>query len=275
MFNTFQNESEEEIFKPPKNIPSDERETSLLFPILIELIHLVKSTFSFFNSLALISRGKFSDREFGDYFSRALTEDTKRIELLLDRIFDYIRLTATHKKTNTVHTIIEEVLRKNQVQLEEKNIKLFKKFERDLPETVIPEDQLRYILNMILQYAITTISANESIGVLTKSLMLGSGVSEDQGLFEKNGNYVEILIQFTGHGMQKEEFQKLPQNQISQREKLMNFEVVLDLELRLVEDIVKRNHGLFKLEADEKKPRTSILLRFPVERRKVFCQPVN
>ncbi len=267
--------SEEETLKIPQNTLSDERETSLLFPILIELIDLVKSTFSFLNNLILVSRSKFSDREFGDYFSRAVTEDIKRIELLFDGILDYIKLSATRRKTNTVHTLIEEVLKKNQVQLEEKNIKLFKKFEKDLPETVVPEDQLIFILNVILQYAITITSANGSIGFLTKSLILERGVSEGQGLFKKDDNYVEILIQFTGHGMQMEELQKGLQIQMNQKKKLMNFESVFDLELRLVEDIVKRNRGMSKLEVDEKKSKTAILLRFPVERRKVFYQPEN
>src|SRR4030065_567923 len=105
MFNSRQKESEGTRFSTPKNILSDERDTSLLVPILIELIHLVKSTFGSINNLALISQGKFSDREFGDYFSRSITEDAKRIDLLLDGIFDYIKLSAIIPKTNTVHTL--------------------------------------------------------------------------------------------------------------------------------------------------------------------------
>lgn len=276
MFNPRQEESEGRRFRNPRNILSDQRDTSLLLPILIELIHLVKSTFGSINNLALISRGKFSDREFGDYFSRSITEDAKRIDLLLDGILDYIKLSAIIPKTNTVHALIEELLKKNQVRLEEKNIRLFKKFEKELPETAIPEDQLTYILNTVLQYAINIIPANGSIGFLTKSSMPQRGVSEEQVLFRKDDHYVEILIQFTGHRMQTEEFQKAPQIQMDQSKKLMNFESVLDLELRLMEDIVKRNRGMSKLEVDEKKSRTSILLRFPVERRKgVFYQPVN
>jgi hypothetical protein len=56
-----------EIDKTPKNITSDERDPSLLFPIIIELIHLLKNPFKFFRNLAQVSQGKFSHREFGDY----------------------------------------------------------------------------------------------------------------------------------------------------------------------------------------------------------------
>src|SRR4030042_3144543 len=149
MFNSRQDEREGTRFRTPKTILSDEWDTSLLVPIHIELIHLVKSTFGSINNLVLISRDKFSDKEFGDYFSRSITEDAKRIDLLLDGILDYIKLSAIIPKTNTVPRLIEELLKKNQVRLEEKNIRLFKKFEKELPETAAPEDQLRYILNTI------------------------------------------------------------------------------------------------------------------------------
>jgi hypothetical protein len=78
-----------------------------------------------------------------------------------------------------------------------------------------------------------------------------------------------MLVQFTGYKMQRDQPETLPPLPISPREKLLNFELVLDLELRLVEEVVRKNRGTLKLETDEKKLKTSIILRFPVERRKV------
>ena len=54
-------------------------------------------------------------------------------------------------------------------QLEDKKIKIFKKLEKDLPETVVHDEQLKYILNALLQYAIPSIPPHGSIGFLTKS----------------------------------------------------------------------------------------------------------
>jgi len=207
---------------------------------------------------------------------RTVTEDTKKVDLLLEGILDYIKVSTAIRKVNTVHTLIEEVLKKKQGQLGEKNIRLFKKFEKNLPETAVPEEQLRYILNGILQYVLTLIPFNGSIGLLTRTLALQREASEDQALFGRDAKYVEVLIQFAGYMMQGDPFQEVPPLLVDQREKVLNFKSVLDLELGLVEEIVKRNRATLKLDTDEKKSKTSIFLRFPAERRKtVYYQPVN
>ncbi len=197
--------------------------------------------------------------------------DAKKIDLLMDGILDYIKVSEPVIKTNTVHLMTEEVLRKNQILLEEKNIRLFKKFEKDLPEIAIPDDQLRYILNAIIQYAIMMISNEGSIGFLTKSLVPQREIPEDQSLFKREENYIEMLVQFAGCKMQMDQPETIPPSRINQREKLLNFEPVLDLELRLVEEIARRNRGTLKLATDKKNLEMSIILRFPVERRKGGC----
>jgi len=272
MLKSMPDKNENQGLKKIKSVISDEQDVSLLFPVIFELIHLVKSTFKFIDKLTQASRGKFIDRDFGDYFSRTVRGDTKKIDILLDGILDYIKVSTPVSKTNTVHLITEEALRKNQILLEEKNIRLFKKFEKDLPEIAIPDDQLRYIINAVIQYAIMMISNDGSIGFLTKSLVLQREIPEDQGLFKREENYIEMLVQFTGYKMQMDQPETIPPLPISPAEKLLNFESVLDLELRLVEEVVRKNRGTLKLETDEKKLRTSIILRFPVERRKVVCQ---
>jgi hypothetical protein len=272
MFKSMPDKNENQGLKKIKSAISDEQDVSLLFPVIFELIHLVKSTFKFIDKLTQASQGKFIDRDFGDYFNRTVRGDTKKIDLLLDGILDYIKVSTPVSKTNTVHLITEEALRKNQILLEEKNIRLFKKFEKDLPEIAIPDDQLRYIINAVIQYAIMMISNDGSIGFLTKSLVQQREIPEDQGLFKREENYIEMLVQFTGYKMQMDQPETIPPLPISPAEKLLNFESVLDLELRLVEEVVRKNRGTLKLETDEKKLRTSIILRFPVERRKVVYQ---
>jgi hypothetical protein len=276
MFNPVQNKNERGIQDVPKNVTPDERDTSLLFPIFIELIHLVKSTFKFINNLAQISRGKFSDKEFGDYFSRTVAEDTNKIDLLLECILDYIKVSTPLRRVDTVHAFIEELLKKKQGQLEEKNIRLFKKFERDLPETAVTEEQLRYVLNAILQYAIAQIPVNGSIGFFTRSFFLQNGMGEEEASLKKDERYVEISILFTGSKKTIERIETVPQIAGDHGELLSNLELVFDLELRLVDEIVKRSQGVMSIETDAKMPKTTITLRFPVERRKVaYHQPMS
>jgi len=51
---------------------------------------------------------------------------------------------------------------------------------------------------------------------------------------------------------------------------------LIGLILKLVEEIVGENHGGLSLEADEKRSKSVIVLKLPVERRKVvFYERIN
>jgi len=245
------------------NIIPNERTAFLLFPIFIELIHQFKSTLTQIGKLAQMSRDKFNDKKYGDYFNRTVTQDIEKVDLVLNGLLNYIKVNTAIRKINTVHSLIEEVIEKNKAQLEEKRIKLLKKFEKNLPEIVVPDEQLRYILNSVLKYAVTSVPPRESIGFLTKSFLFQKQSAEDHGLFEKDGKYVEILIIFTGYKIEIEPIETGSRRLPPQREK------VLDIALRLVDEVVHRNRGIMRFEVDEKKSVAYISLKFPVERRNV------
>jgi nitrogen-specific signal transduction histidine kinase len=154
------------------------------------------------------------------------------------------------------------------MQLEDKKIKIFKNFEKDLPETVVHEEQLRYILNALLQYALPSIPPHGSIGILTKSFDLPEETSEGKKFYQKDGGYLEILIVFTGFKKPVEQFETILGIPVVQKEE------TIELELRLIKEIIQKNRGMMKFEVNEKKPRTLISMKLPVERRKlIYYQP--
>jgi len=245
---------------------SNEQSGLLITPFFIELIQRVKNTLGSIRNYTQISRDKFSDKEFGEYFYRAVTEDIEKIDLVLNGLMNYIKLNSPIRKTDTVHRLIEEELKKYQSKLEGKGIKLFKKFEKGLPETIVPDEQLRYILNSVLQYALASISPNLSMALYTRSFVLEREV-ESPDLPKKDGRYIEISLGFMGY--------KKPADQ-GTGSTILQKEEPLDLILRFVKEVVQRNRGTMKIEVDEKKSKTFISLRFPVERRKVvYYQSVN
>jgi hypothetical protein len=186
--------------------------------------------------------------------------------MVLSGLVNYIRLNTPIRKVETVHRLIEEELKKYQVKLEEKGIKLFKRFEKDLPETIVPDEQLRYILSSVFQYALATIPPNLSMGLYTRSFALGKEIGEEVTL-KRDGRYIEISVVFMGY--------KKPAEQGVGGVTLQKGEP-LDLILRFVKEVVQRNQGMMKIEGDEKKAKTLISLRFPVERRKVvYYQSLN
>jgi signal transduction histidine kinase len=259
MTNTFDKGAMESL-QSKVDFLSDEHNTPFLSSFFNELIQRIKNTLDSIRNYTQISRGKFSDKEFGEYFYRAVTEDIEKIDMVLNGLINYIKLNSPIPKTDTVHHLIEEMLKKHQAKLEERGVKLFKKFEKDLPETIVPDEQLRYILSSIFQYALANISPNLSMGLSTRSFAVEKEMGEDPSLFKKDGRYIEISVVFMGY--------KKPAEQ-GVGTQMLQKEEPLDLILRFVKEVVKRNRGIMRIEADEKKTKTFIALRFPVERRKV------
>jgi len=255
-----------ESIRSKLDLLSNEQNGPFITPFFVELIQRIKKTLGSIRNYTQISRDKFSDKEFGEYFYRAVTGDIEKIDVVLNGLVNYIKLNSPIQKTNTVHRLIEEELKKIQSKLEGKGVKLFKKFEKDLPETVVPDEQLRYILGSVFQYALANISPNLSMGLSTRSFVLEKE-GEGQGLIKKDGRYIEISLGFMGY--------RSPVEQGTGSGRLQR-EEPLDLILRFVKEVVQRNQGTMKVEADEKKSKTFISLRFPVERRKVvYYQSVN
>jgi uncharacterized protein YeeX (DUF496 family) len=255
-----------ETESPPskENIIPNERVAFLLFPFFIDLIDQFKDTLKNLKNFTRIFQEKFNDREFGVYLNRIITDDIKKIELVQNSLLTYIRINNPIIKTNTVNTLIEEELKKYQTEVEEKRIKLFKTLEKNLPEIAVPDDQLRYILSCVLQYVMALIGANGNLGLFTKHYAFQKEVGEDQ-----EGRFIEILIAYSGYKKPTEQPGSPSGISAHQRER------ILDLALRLVDEIVQRNRGMMKFEEDEKKGKSAVSLRFPVERRKVvyFQQP--
>jgi hypothetical protein len=236
-------------------------------PFFVELIQHIKNSLGSIKNYTQISRGKFSDREFGEYYYRAVTEDIEKMEMVLNSLTDYMELRTPIRKMNTVHNIIEAVLKKHQVKLEEKGIKLIKRFEKDLPEAVVPDEQLRYVLSSVLQYAMAVTPPSWNIALSTKSLLLEKGTGEVEGLFKRDGRQIEISVVFAVHPRSSEP--TLGTATIQKEE-------APDILLRFVKGVVHRNHGTMKIGTNEKRTKILISLRFPVERRKVvYYQSLN
>jgi light-regulated signal transduction histidine kinase (bacteriophytochrome) len=231
--------------------------------LFIELIHRTKITLDSIKNIAQLSRGRFSDKEFGEFFYKMIIKDIEKHHLLLNTFSKYIETTTPILKKDSVNKLIEEGLKKHHHRLEEKKGKIFKKFEKDLPETIVPDEQLRFILDSVLQYAIALMASEGSIEFSDRAIILPREDVEDQEFFKRNGKFVEIMIAFTGSRNSKEE----PGKGLGAPS--LKEEAVSNLVLRLVEMVVKMNHGAMKFEVDEAESKHKIFLKFPIERRKL------
>jgi hypothetical protein len=218
-----------------------------------------KDTLESVKEFVQLSRGRFTDKEFGNFFYRVVTEDVEKADTVLSNFLDYIKVLTPIRKMNTVYLLSGELLEKYKVRLEEKKVEVFKNFENDLPEVAVPDEHLRYIIDTILQYAIASISANGRFEFLAKSLGPEWAAGEDELFLKQDGKHIQISVAFTGF----EKPRAGSESQTSQKG------IVSDLELRLANDMIKRNNGMMKFGVDVEKPKTFISVKFPVERRKV------
>ena len=224
-----------------------------------------KSGLNSVKNLTEVARARFSDEEFGGFFYRSVSKDIEEADLLLDSFVQFLSVSTPLKKRGTVHRLIEEVLKKHQVQLDEKGVRLSKKYEKDLPETIVPDGLLSYILDSVLQYGIRAVTPGGDMEFSTKSSRLEKDVSVRQRLLRKDEQYIQIELLFKGGEKQDERFSE---NSIFQEDPLS---IML---LRLVKELIRKNQGIMKLKKNEKQARMSISLWFPSERRQiVYYQP--
>jgi hypothetical protein len=164
-----------------------------------------------------------------------------------------------------VHTILEEILNNNEKRFKDRKIRITQKqYARSLPKTSVPDEVLRYALNWIVQYASSSISLNGDIEFLTRSINIQEARDQFPSFLKKENKYIEILIVFAVQEKQN----KPPGTNLGMQ--ALYGENNNSFILLLVDEIVKANRGIMRIEADYKRHLTQVSLILPVERRKLF-----
>ncbi len=263
-FSSFLKKAEIKTTGPRDESFSADPQSLSVSTFFIELVHRIKNPLVSIKTFTQLLREKFGDAEFRDQFYRIVTKDIEKIDSLLNGLLNYIKIDTPIEKTNTVHLVLDDVIDKHDLQIKDKQIRIFKKYEQNVPETIVHEEQLRYIFDSLLQYVISFVPPKGSIGFLTKSSNNHKETDIRKIYLKEDGGYIEIFIVFTGYKKPSEPLQDALGIPPSQQEE------AIELELRLIKEIIQKNRGMMKLEVSQKKPRTLISLKFPVERRKVL-----
>jgi hypothetical protein len=216
--------------------------------------------------LTEVARTRIADEEFGGFLYRSISKDIEEADLLTDNFVQFLSVNTPRIKRGTVHRLVEEALRKYQVQLEGKKVRLFKTIEEDLPEITVPDGPLGYVLDSVLRYAINAVTPGGEMEFSTKSSKLRKDVSVGKGARNREKGYVEIELLFKSSQKQGEPVVETPRFQ----------ESLSLIFLRLAGEVVRKNQGVMKFEHDEKQGKLSISLAFPSERREVvYYRPID
>jgi hypothetical protein len=236
---------------------SDEQSSRALSLFFVKLANGMKTNLGVVKTLAELSQGKFKDLEFENNFIKTIKEYIQGAHSGLDCFLDYLEIRSPIRKKNIMHTILEEILNKNEKNFKDRKIQIVKKqFEEDLPETSIPYDHLRYILNWVVQFSTSSISPNGNIGFLTRSFDFQEVRDDSQSSPKRDKKYIEMIIYFMTHETVNEPSGTKLGKQALVREN--------DFILPLVEEIVRMNRGIMRVKVDPKNQWTQISLILPV-----------
>jgi hypothetical protein len=262
---SFLKEADLRPVEPEEKGSPSEQGTSFSSTFLIELINRIKNTLASVKKFILISEDKFDDKEFWKQSLNMVNQDIKKMDTVLNSLLNYISINTPIVKSDTLSIILEGILEANEELIHHKNIKIIRKLEKGLLETSMHDEQVRYILNSILQYAILSTPPHGTIGFLIKSPD-GEKETLDKKISPKNnGAYVEVDIGFMGNNKPS-----------GQSENSSGKEEGINLILELVKEIIQKNRGTMTFQIDRKKPRTLITLKLPIERRKViYYEPIS
>jgi len=246
----------------------NEQDPSFMDSFLIELVHNIKNGLASIYHATVLTMDKYDDVEIRKHSHTQVKEDIKEIDSVLNSVLNFININTPIIKTNTLYVILEEILEANEKQLRQKNIKINQKYEKDLPDTFIHPEQVRFILHSVLQYAILSTPPNKGIGFLIRSTDIPHGTGAEKTLPENSRRYIEVMIGFNGDRKPGHPVENLSETPGDQKEGMG------DLILKLAKEILQRNHGMM-VETHGKRPETIITLRFPIERRKVvYYEPI-
>jgi hypothetical protein len=243
-------------------------------PPFIELIRSTKIILNHFLDLARLSRGQFVAHVDAESLQKSISSDIEQIDLLQNGFLNYLKCTAAITKKDTVNTLIEQVLEKHHHRLQERRIGVQKTLEKQLPETAVPDEHMRFIMDSMVQCAIVFLPFGGEIDFSTKSSLIiprpafaaSIPMDEDYSPFKT----IEITAFFTSLQINDEQFGSEWESRFSQREAAM------DLLLRLVNTIVQENKGTMAHEVSETRTDARLVLKFPSERRRVVhYQPID
>ena len=234
----------------------DEQSTRALSLFFAKLANSIKANLGVIQTLAELSQGKFKDFEFEKNFIETVNEYIYGTKSGLDCFSDYLKIKSPIRKKNTVHAILEEILDGNEKKFRDRKIQIVKKqFEKELPETSVPYDHLKYILNWVIQYTSSSISSNGNIGFLTRSLDF-KDFKEDSQSFPKQGRkYIEVIIFFLAH----EEMKETPEVKVGAKALVRENDFIFPL----IEEIIRMDRGIINMKVDKNKQWKQISLILP------------
>jgi len=266
---SFAKKDESKPTQSKKDGGQNESGLSFTDSFLIELVHNIKKSLASVYQTTVLAMEKCVDAEVKKRSNDQVKEEMKKIDSVLNSVLNFINVNTPLVKASTLYTILEDILKANEKQFQQKNMKITERYETDIPDTFLHPEQVKFILHSAIQYAILSTPPDQVIGLLVKSSDSSSEKGAEKPPAENNRTYIEVMIGFNGDGRPGNTPQNLSETPGGQSKGMA------DLILKLAKEILEKNHGMM-VETHGERLKTLINLRFPVERRKVvYYEPIS
>ncbi len=249
--------------------PPEERTVSLSPLFLVETLRELRKTVGIIYNLALHALDKSDNQEEQKHLHLAMSGAYDQFISTVHLLSSYINVTSPIQKKNTVHCLLEEILETNEKKIDAKKIALQKTLADNLPETAFQDEQLRFLLNLILQYAILSTPFGGRLEIVTR--FVACQQVEDLSSYDplKTGG-IEIFFCSSGHADPLSQPEGTQQLAATQQDDASAFI------LNLIREMIRTSQGMIDFQIDHLKSKTRMYLRLPIERRRLsYYRPAN
>ncbi len=212
------------------------------------IAHEIKNPLTAIKGFAQILPNKLDDKDFLKKFSNIITEETSRLNNIIEGLLEFSRPASNKMKICNINIILDRVLSLLSYQIEKANIKVNINF-KDVADIIGEEHKLEQVFLNIILNAVQAIGKDGSINVSTKVIIRRTA----DNIYKE---YVLVEIIDTGPGINDKNLKKLFNPFFTTKTKGTG------LGLAISHRIISEHNGIIEVNSRENEG-TTFLLYFP------------
>ncbi len=168
-----------------------------------------------------------------------ILRQTERITKIIQQLLGFVRKKRPEQRPLSISTVMESILDLLDYEIRKQKVTSVREWKNDLPPVMADPDQLQQVFLNLMLNAIQSMSNG---GTLTLSIVPKS-ISRE-GIEESRRQYIEIGVEDTGTGMEKEVLQNIFNPFFTTKEKGTG------LGLRVTQGIVQDHEGWIDVQSE-------------------------
>jgi nitrogen fixation/metabolism regulation signal transduction histidine kinase len=225
---------------------------------MTDSIRLTRESLGRILKLIPVSRDRFNNASFREVFLDDLSQQVVLIDRLTESLEKYIVSKEWDEGTGKINLLVKEILKNHQMEFTGKHIQVHLSLQEDIPNVTLPDEHLKHVIKVVLQYATSSPSRDDHVKITMKHVEVQEGTVEVES--RNRTGYIELDVDFSGYPWQ------IDPSEDDFGMTLSNKEKVLKLELSFAKNIVEIHGGQLRLLHRSSDSTTTINLRLPIRK---------